>query len=148
MLTILRPFVAMTLIGLGLSARLESCAKIPSWTLRNLDIETFDYVGSNGTLAVTFTYNLTNQTESITCPLHSNYRCTINGTKNDNSTIIDMQLGINSLYMTVWQVLSCGENGSTTFVGTSEWNVACNTIPFETHNCTADFATVEGVASV
>ncbi|KAI1163343.1 hypothetical protein F5B18DRAFT_319468 [Nemania serpens] len=110
MLSTMRPILAMTLVGLGISAALEPCSRVPSWTLRGLNIATRDEVGSNGTASSTFTYNLTNQTESITCPLHSNYRCTITGTQNDNSTIIDLQLGIGTLYTTVIQVLNCGDS--------------------------------------
>lgn len=105
----MRPFLAMVFVGLGISAALDPCGSLPSWTLRNLNIATRDEVGSTGTATSTFTYNLTNQTESITCPLHSNYRCTITGTQNDNSTIIDLQLGLGTLYTTVIQVLNCGD---------------------------------------
>ncbi|KAI0551944.1 hypothetical protein F4679DRAFT_582007 [Xylaria curta] len=148
MLSIIRPFLAMTFVGLGISTPLEPCGKLPSWTLRNLNITTRDEVGTTGTAGFAFTYNLTNQTEAITCPLHSNYRCTITGTQNDNSTVIDLQLGLGTLYMSVVQVLNCGDSGSTTFVGSSEVIVDCNTIPFESQTCTADSATLEGVADV
>ncbi|KAI0451914.1 hypothetical protein F5B21DRAFT_485561 [Xylaria acuta] len=148
MLPIVRPFLAMTFVSLGMSAPLEACGQPPSWALRNLDITTRDEVGETGTAGFVFTYNLTNQTESLTCPLHSNYRCTITGTQSDNSTVIDIQLGIGTLYMSVIQVLNCGDSGSTTFFGMSEVNVDCNTIPFETHTCKADYATLQGVAVI
>ncbi|KAI0408198.1 hypothetical protein F4802DRAFT_550946 [Xylaria palmicola] len=144
MLPIVRPFLAATLISLGMSAPLEPCGKPPSWTFRNLNITTRDEVGSAGTAGFAFTYNLTNKTESITCPLHSNYRCTITGTKNDDSTVIDIQLGLGTLYVSVIQVLDCGDSGSTTFVGNSDVQVDCNTTPFEAHTCTADSATLQG----
>lgn len=102
----------MTFVSLGMSAPLEACGKSPSWTLRDFNITTRDEVGQTGTAGFTFTYNLTNQTELITCPLHSNYRCAITGTQNDNSTAIDIQLGIGTLYLTVVQVLKCGDSGS------------------------------------
>ncbi|KAI0533671.1 hypothetical protein GGR58DRAFT_99325 [Xylaria digitata] len=148
MLPIVRPFLAMTFVSLGISTPLEPCGKLPSWTLRNFNITTRDEVGSTGTAGFEFTYNLTNQTESITCPLHSNYRCTITGTQNDNSTVIEIQLGLGMLYLSVIQALNCGDNGSTTFVGTSEVNVDCNTIPFGAQTCTADSAMLQGVADV
>ncbi|KAI1751774.1 hypothetical protein F4782DRAFT_177492 [Xylaria castorea] len=112
MLPIIRPFLAMMFVSFGLSAPLEPCDKLPSWTLRNLNITTRDEVGSTGTAGFAFTYNLTNQTETITCPLHSNYRCTITGTQNDNSTVIELQIGLGMLYMSVIQVLNCGDSGS------------------------------------
>lgn len=112
MLPIVRPFLALTLVGLGISAALEPCDQVPSWTLRDLNITTRDEVGETGTASFAFTYNLTNQTEAITCPLHSNYRCTITGTQNDNSTVIEIQIGLGMLYMSVVQVLDCGDSGS------------------------------------
>ncbi|KAI1424630.1 hypothetical protein F5Y12DRAFT_796820 [Xylaria sp. FL1777] len=148
MLPIVRPFLAMTFVSLGISSPLEPCGKLPSWTLRNLNITTRDEVGSTGTADFAFTYNLTNQTESITCPLHSNYRCTIAGTQSDNSTVIEIQIGLSMLYVSVVQVLNCGDSGSTTFVGSSEANMDCNTVPFGPQTCTADSATVQGVADV
>ncbi|KAI3325059.1 hypothetical protein HD806DRAFT_491835 [Xylariaceae sp. AK1471] len=148
MLLIVRPFLAMTFVSLGMSAPLEACGKSPSWTLRDFNITTRDEVGETGTAGFTFTYNLTNQTELITCPLHSNYRCEVTGTQNDNSTVIDIQLGIGTLYMSVVQVLKCGESGSTTFVGSSEVNVECDTIPFESQTCIAGPATLQGTADV
>lgn len=112
MLPILQPFLVMTFARFGISAPLEPCGNLPSWTLRDLNITTRDEVGSTGTAGFAFTYNLTNQTESVTCPLHSNYRCTITGTENDNSTVIDIQLGLGTLYISVVQVLNCGDSGS------------------------------------
>ncbi|KAI3334257.1 hypothetical protein F4824DRAFT_219361 [Ustulina deusta] len=148
MLPIVRPFLVLKLVSLGISAPLEPCGTLPSWTLQHLNITTSDEVGSTGTAGFAFTYNLTNQTESITCPLHSNYRCTIAGTQNDNSTVIDIQLGLGTLYLSVIQVLNCGDSGSTTFVGSSEVHVDCNTIPFGPQTCTADSATLQGVSNV
>ncbi|KAI1275894.1 hypothetical protein F5Y07DRAFT_368297 [Xylaria sp. FL0933] len=109
-----RPFLALALVGLGISAApLDPCGtKAPSWTLRNLNITTRDEVGEDGTAGFILTYNLTNQTESVSCPLHSNYRCTITGTQSDNSTVIDLQLGLGSVYVSVVEVLSCGDSGS------------------------------------
>ncbi|KAI1313184.1 hypothetical protein F5Y03DRAFT_338345 [Xylaria venustula] len=112
MLPFFRSGLAMAFVGLCTSAPLEPCGELPSWTLRNINITTSDNVGSTGTAGFVFTYNLTNKTESITCPLHSNYRCTITGTQNDNSTEIDLQLGLGTLYLSVIQVLNCGEGGS------------------------------------
>ncbi|KAI1127443.1 hypothetical protein F5Y10DRAFT_266122 [Nemania abortiva] len=146
MLPIVRPLLALTFVGLGLSAPLEPCSQTPSWTLRNVNITTRDEVGEDGTAAFAFTYNLTNQTESISCPLHSNYRCTITGTKTDNSTVIDIQIGLGHLYMSVIQVLNCGDDGSTTFVGSSEVDVNCETVQFGAQTCTADIATFQGAA--
>ncbi|KAI0968674.1 hypothetical protein F4678DRAFT_195620 [Xylaria arbuscula] len=140
--------LAMTFVGLGISAPLEACAELPSWTLRNINITTSDNVGSDGTAGFVFTYNLTNKTESITCPLHSNYRCTITGTQNDNSTEIDLQLGLGTLYLSVIQVLDCGDSGTTTFVGNSDVTVDCVTVPFGSETCTADSATLQGEANV
>ncbi|KAI1182139.1 hypothetical protein F5B17DRAFT_450252 [Nemania serpens] len=115
MLPTTRPFLSLTLISLSIlsstTAALQPCRKPPSWTLRNLNIATRDEVGSDGTATSTFTYDLTNRTEPIACPLHSNYRCTITGTRNDNSTVIDLQLGLGTLYTTVIQVLDCGVSG-------------------------------------
>jgi hypothetical protein len=111
MLPTARPFLALAFASLGISAPLEPCGQVPSWTLRNVNITTRDEVGETGTAAFAFTYDLTNQTESITCPLHSNYRCTITGTQNDNSTVIDIQIGLGMLYMSVIQVLDCGDSG-------------------------------------
>ncbi|KAI1110412.1 hypothetical protein F5Y14DRAFT_465680 [Nemania sp. NC0429] len=146
MLPAMRPFLVMISVGLGISAALEPCSRLPSWTFRDLNFATWDEVSSAGTASLTFTYDLTNQTETITCPLHSNYRCTITGTQNDNSTIIDLQLGIGTVYTTVIQVLNCGESSPTTFVGVGEVSVNCNTVPFGSHDCTAELATIEGVA--
>ncbi|KAJ8123027.1 hypothetical protein ONZ43_g922 [Nemania bipapillata] len=147
MLSVLvRPLLILTFVGLGISAPLEPCGQLPSWTLRDLNITTRDEVGTTGTAAFAFTYNLTNQTESITCPLHSNYRCTITGTQNDNSTVIELQIGLGMLYMSVIQVLDCGDSGPTTFVGSSEVSVDCETVPFGPQTCTADFATFQGKA--
>ncbi|KAI0412487.1 hypothetical protein F5X98DRAFT_391908 [Xylaria grammica] len=148
MFSLVRPFLALNFASLGISARLEPCDKAPSWTLRNLNITTRDEVGSTGTASFDFTYNLTNQTESITCPLHSNYRCTITGTQSDNSTVIEFQIGLSMLYLSVVQVLGCGDSGSTTFVGSSELHVDCSTVPFGAQTCTADSMMLQGVADV
>ncbi|KAI1816855.1 hypothetical protein GGS20DRAFT_146399 [Poronia punctata] len=131
-----------TFITLTLALAAEPCAKAPSWTFQNLNITTRDEVGETGTASFGFTYNLSNQTDSVTCPLHSNYRCTITGTRSDNSTIIDLQLGLGTVYLTVFEVLGCG----TTFVGNSELKVDCDTVPFGAHTCTAGGATIQGVA--
>ncbi|KAI1364483.1 hypothetical protein F5Y08DRAFT_353550 [Xylaria arbuscula] len=100
---------ALVLAGLGLA---EPCSEPPSWTIRDLNITTRDEVGENGTAGFQFTYNLTNQTEAITCTLHSNYRCTITGTKNDNSTVIELQIGLGMLYVSVVEDLACGDAGA------------------------------------
>ncbi|KAI0429141.1 hypothetical protein F5Y09DRAFT_342969 [Xylaria sp. FL1042] len=146
------PVLALTFVSLGISAAaaaaLEPCGTAPSWTVQNLNITTRDEVGETGTAGFVFTYNLTNQTESVTCPLHSNYRCTITGTQTDNSTIIDLQLGLGSVYMSVVEVLNCGDSGSTTFVGSSEVHVDCETVRFGTQTCTAESATFQGAANV
>ncbi|KAI0107741.1 hypothetical protein GGR51DRAFT_570695 [Nemania sp. FL0031] len=148
MLPIVRPLLALTFVSLGISAPLEPCAEPPSWTLRDVNITTRDEVGETGTAAFAFTYNLTNETESITCPLHSNYRCTITGTQNDNSTVIDIQIGLGWLYMSVVQVLDCGDSGATTFLGSSQVSVDCTTEQFGAQTCIADSATVQGASDV
>ncbi|RYC61709.1 hypothetical protein CHU98_g4508 [Xylaria longipes] len=109
MLPSARLLSALAFVSLGLS---EPCSKSPSWTIRDLNITTRDEVGEDGTAGFDFTYNLTNQTESIMCTLHSNYRCTITGTKNDNSTVIEIQIGLGILYASVVQALDCGDGGS------------------------------------
>lgn len=100
---------ALAFASLGFS---EPCSEPPSWTIRDLNITTRDEVGEDGTAGFQFTYNLTNQTESILCALHSNYRCTIAGTKNDNSTVIEIQIGLGMLYVSVVEDLACGDSGS------------------------------------
>ncbi|KAK5634298.1 hypothetical protein RRF57_010012 [Xylaria bambusicola] len=108
MLPRVQPLLALAFASLGLS---EPCSEPPSWTIQDLNITTRDNVGEDGTAGFKFTYNLTNQTELITCPLHSNYRCTISGTKNDNSTVIEIQIGLGMLYASVIQVIDCGDAG-------------------------------------
>ncbi|KAI0147685.1 hypothetical protein GGR57DRAFT_505585 [Xylariaceae sp. FL1272] len=136
-----QPFLVLALASLGLS---EPCSHSPSWTIHNLNITTQDAVGEDGTAGFDFIYNLTNQTESITCPLHSNYRCTITGTKNDNSTVIDIQIGLGMLYASVVEELDCGDTGSTTFVGSTEASMECSTVPFGPQTCTASSVTLDG----
>ncbi|KAI8953891.1 hypothetical protein F4801DRAFT_535968 [Xylaria longipes] len=145
MLPSARLLSALAFVSLGLS---EPCSKSPSWTIRDLNITTRDEVGEDGTAGFDFTYNLTNQTESIMCTLHSNYRCTITGTKNDNSTVIEIQIGLGILYASVVQALDCGDGGSTTFVGNSEASMACSTVPFGPQTCTASSVTLQGVSDV
>ncbi|KAI0809667.1 hypothetical protein GGR55DRAFT_696017 [Xylaria sp. FL0064] len=143
------PFLALALVGLGISAApLDPCGTAPSWTLRNLNITTRDEVGETGTAGFILTYNLSNQTESVSCPLHSNYRCTITGTQSDNSTVIDLQLGLGSVYVSVVEVFSCGDSGSTTFTGSTEVHMDCETVRFGTQTCTAEPVTLQGVANV
>ncbi|KAJ3575178.1 hypothetical protein NPX13_g4122 [Xylaria arbuscula] len=134
---------ALVLAGLGLA---EPCSEPPSWTIRDLNITTRDEVGENGTAGFQFTYNLTNQTEAITCTLHSNYRCTITGTKNDNSTVIELQIGLGMLYVSVVEDLACGDAGATTFVGSAEASMECSTVPFGPQTCTATSVTLQGAS--
>lgn len=110
---IVRVFWLVAWTSLGISAHSKACGEAPSWTFSDLNITTLDDVGENGTATFNFTYDLTNQTESLACPLHANYRCTITGTKNDDSIVIDVQMGtLGKLYASVRQVLACGDSGS------------------------------------
>ncbi|KAI0394336.1 hypothetical protein F5Y17DRAFT_457972 [Xylariaceae sp. FL0594] len=131
------------------TAAAAACKEPPSWTIQNLNITTRDEVGSTGTAAFAFTYNLTNATEPVACPLHSNYRCTVSGTRADASTVIDLQIGLGTVYLSVVQTVDCdGEGGGTTFVGNAELGVECTTVQFDTHVCLGKTATLQGAENV
>lgn len=98
---ILLPFA-----GLVGAAELADC-KLPTWTIKDVKISSYDSVGRNGTASFTFTNNMTGKSDSLNCTLVANYRCEIDGTPSESSLKINLQSQTGVLYVFVAQNQTC-----------------------------------------
>jgi len=109
-------FVAVLGLGfaaLGSSSEAANCSATPSWTIKDLNIKSRDEVSAAGRAVFSFTDNVTNKTDSLSCTLIANYRCQFDGTPSDPTITINIQAMMEVMYISVTQKLTCG---STTLV--------------------------------
>jgi hypothetical protein len=97
----------LALAGLVASAPLDDCSKLPSWTIKDVNITSRDTVGNDGRATFTFVNNLTQASDTVTCSLVANYRCEINGVPSEKSVKINIQSMMETLYVSVEQTQTC-----------------------------------------
>jgi len=99
----------VALLSLAVPSILAQDCKLPSWTLKDIKIKTFDAVGNSGSASFTLVPSDTGKGEPLTCArLQGNYRCAVKS-KVDPSLEVDLQINLGVAYMSVTQLkFSCG----------------------------------------
>jgi hypothetical protein len=78
------------------------------WLVRQLNVSyTDDELVRPGNASWIITNTMKNTTEQLTCPLRSNYVCEMNGTPQDPSLDIWLQINLDSASFTLNESLSC-----------------------------------------
>lgn len=89
------------------------------WLVDQLNVTyTEDELVQPGNATWRITNTLTNTTERLRCPLRSNYRCEINGSPEDDSLRIWLQINIDLATFSINQSLPCGNEGPPRYVYT------------------------------
>jgi len=106
--------LVLGLASLALSSNAADCGKLPSWTIKDLKINSRDEVGSAGKAVFSFTDNQTGKSDALSCTLVANYRCQFDGTPSDPAVTINIQAMMEVMYISVTKKLTC--DGAATFV--------------------------------
>jgi hypothetical protein len=94
------------------------------WLVDQLNVTyTEDELVKPGNATWRMTNTLTNTTERLRCPLRSNYRCEINGSPEDDSLRIWLQINIDLATLSINQSLSCGNESPPRYVHSSTCTV-------------------------
>lgn len=107
--------------------------KLPSWTIKDIKIKTYDAVGNSGSASFTLVPDDTGKAESLTCArLQGNYRCNVKS-KVDTSVEVDLQINTGIAHMSVTQMkFPCG---SVTYALDPRFALYCLTLDLVTDNC-------------
>jgi hypothetical protein len=87
------------------------------WLVEQVNVtHTTDLLVEPGSASWTVTNTLTNITERLTCSLRANYICEMNGTPEDDSFHIWLQINLNIAVFTFNQSLPCGSETASEYV--------------------------------
>lgn len=86
------------------------------WLVEKMNVtHTEDLLAEPGSASWTVTNTLTNMAERLTCSLRANYICEINGTPEDDSFHIWLQINLNVASFTFNQTLPCGSETASAY---------------------------------
>ncbi|KAK3343433.1 hypothetical protein B0T25DRAFT_614465 [Lasiosphaeria hispida] len=124
-----------------LSNRADKCS-IPSWTLQSIKATYSGETYTPGNAVLVITKPLTNETESLDCPLLFNSVCQLERTPADPDLRVYLQINMGTASITFNQTWTCetaqaGEGVGPKFViGSGEFEVHCPDEVTETMTCT------------